>query len=57
MVRNLAAVTLPRLSGETSLLRYDAYLSYLDSLATLYARQFKVVDIEMLKRISGHGRS
>jgi hypothetical protein len=57
MVRNLAAVTLPRLSGETSLLRYDAYLSYLDSLAKLYAKQFRVVDIEVLKRISGHGRS
>lgn len=44
-VRGLAAGTLPQLEASAQVARYTAYLRYLESLAGLYSRELKVVDI------------
>lgn len=43
VVREMASGVLPRLSRSAALLRYQAYLSYLDDLASLYAGELRSV--------------
>ncbi len=40
----------PRLQGEAALLRYRAYLHYLDGLQKLYARELPLVDLASVRR-------
>lgn len=56
MIRSLAMGAMPRLSAQARISRYEAYLTYLDDLATSYARELKVVDIDAFRRrVAGHG--
>jgi hypothetical protein len=50
MVSVVASGVAPRLAGEAALLRYRAYGEYLDGLAKLYAREFRVVDLAAARR-------
>ena len=48
-VRGLAAGTMPQLEASTQIARYTAYLRYLESLAGLYSRELKVVDVSAFR--------
>ncbi len=52
-LRDLVAGVLPRLDLETSVLRLDSHLDYLDRLDRLYAKRQKVVEIDLLRRLLG----
>lgn len=52
MARTLATRTLPRLSLEARVLRYERYLEYLDGLTLLHARELEVVDLKALRRLA-----
>lgn len=53
VVRAFATSAVPELSIEVQVVRYGAYLDYLDSLKRIYARELKVVDITTFReRIS-----
>jgi len=53
VVRSLAAHAIPALRVRATLVRYDAYLAYLDELTVLYGRTLKVVDIDRLRAVLG----
>lgn len=50
MIRSLATGAMPQLSVLTRIRRYDAYLTYLDEIETTYAKELKVVDIDVFRR-------
>jgi hypothetical protein len=54
-VRTVAAGAAPRLAAEATILRYRAYLHYLDTLADLYAKELKIVDLTAVRK-SATGR-
>jgi hypothetical protein len=49
-VHVVASGVAPRLAGEAAVLRYRAYGEYLDGLAKLYAKEFKLVDLAAARR-------
>lgn len=51
IVRGVAASAAPELSVRASLLRYQAYLNYLDTLSKAYSAAFKVIDIGALRQL------
>jgi hypothetical protein len=51
MVRVVASAVAPRLAADAALLRYRAYGEYLEALARLYAREFRVVDLGAARRV------
>jgi hypothetical protein len=53
LARSLATFGMPQLAARASALRYRAYLGYLDSLAGLYARELRAVDLAALRRLAG----
>jgi hypothetical protein len=54
-VRDLAAGTMPQLEASAQIARYTAYLRYLESLAGLYSRELKVVDVSAFRSVlAGH---
>lgn len=56
IIRGIAASAAPQLSVEAQIIRYDAYLTYLDRLKHTYATELKVVDIsEFRRRVAGAG--
>lgn len=56
MLRTVATRTLPEMGLRASLLRYDAFLRYLDELSELYARELKIVDLRHFRRrVGGRG--
>lgn len=56
MIRTVVARTLPEMGWRARVLRYDAFLGYLDELSELYARELKVVDLRHFRRrVGGHG--
>lgn len=56
MVRVVASGLAPRLAGEAAVLRYRAYGEYLDGLAKLYAKEFRIVDLAAARRAFRRGR-
>lgn len=52
-IRDLASGTLPRLTRQATVLRYEHYLRYLDELAVLYAGELKVVTLQTLRGLMG----
>jgi len=52
-VRAIATHAIPALRARSTLVRYDAYLRYLDELTTLYARELRVVDIGRFRAAFG----
>lgn len=50
-VRGLAAGTMPQLEASAQIARYTAYLRYLESLAGLYSRELKMVDIGAFRSV------
>jgi hypothetical protein len=52
-VRSLASHAIPALRVRATLVRYDAYLVYLDELTSLYAHTLKIVDIGRLRNVLG----
>lgn len=53
MLRTVATRTLPEMGLRARVLRYDAFLRYLDELSELYARELKVVDLRRFRRRVG----
>ncbi len=56
-VRSLAGQTIPALRARSTLVRYDAYLTYLDALSSLYARELKVVDFARFRAVVARRRA
>ena len=52
-VRAIATHAIPALRARSTLVRYDAYLHYLDELTTLYTRELRVVDIGRFRAAFG----
>jgi len=52
-VRAIATHAIPALRARSTLVRYDAYLRYLDELTTLYTRELRVVDIGRFRAAFG----
>jgi len=52
-VRAIATQAVPALRARSTLVRYDAYLHYLDELTTLYTRELRVVDIGRFRAAVG----
>lgn len=50
VLHNLAFRTVPELGVRARILRYDAFLGYLDQLSELYARELKVVDLQRFRQ-------
>lgn len=50
LVRGIATSAVPTLSLEAQIMRYDAYLKYLERLERAYAAQLTVVDISKFRR-------
>jgi len=50
MIRSLATGAMPQLSVLMRIRRYDAYLTYLNEIETTYAKELKVVDIDVFRR-------
>jgi hypothetical protein len=56
IVRGLATSAIPQLSVEAQIIRYEAYLQYVDRLEHTYAKELKVVDISTFRRrVAGAG--
>lgn len=56
MIRGLATSAMPQLAVQARIKRYDAYLTYLDGLTQTYAKELKVVDIDLFRRrVAGQG--
>jgi len=53
VLQNLAFRTVPELGIRARILRYDAFLGYLDKLSGLYTRELKVVDLQRFRRRLG----
>jgi len=52
-VRAIATRAIPALRARSTLVRYDAYLRYLDELTTLYTRELRVVDMGRFRAAFG----
>ncbi len=52
-VRAIATHAVPALRARSTLVRYDAYLHYLDELTTLYTRELRIVDIGRFRAAFG----
>jgi len=52
-VRAVATEAIPALRARATLVRYDAYLRYLDELTELYTRELRVVDIGRFRAAFG----
>lgn len=53
VLQTLAFRTVPELGIRARILRYDAFLGYLDTLSDLYARELKVVDLQRFRQRLG----